>query len=477
MRQGLIILLLLSVGCVREVERAPRGPIPPCPERRWVPEDPCNSPHFGVDPPYDCEGPHHLCNLINLAVRNNPMTARSWANAQAAYFGMESSLGAYYPVIDINLTGSAINNKFGSGLATQASNVSQNVGAIPVKTNFLLEEVTLSWLLLDFGGRDAAVEAAKQALISSNWTHNYTLQQVVNTVVQAYYQAVTTDDEVTANVANLADALETEKSARAQFEVGVKNLLDLLQAEANRWKAELALQQSLGDRASAYAGVAEAAGIPPETKLNITPLPKDLSWMKLEESLCDYIARAKLDRDDLLAMVANYRQAGAEVEVARSELFPQITGAMALQNFQFQARELGNSHSYNTAISLSWTIFDGFSNAYNLYQAKANQRAAYASWKEQEQAIVLSVIQAYYQFETAEKNLKSAREYLHSAQEAYNAALIGYKAGLNNIIDLLTAQSTLASARYQEIQSRSQLLTASANLSFATGSLYQSDCP
>jgi outer membrane protein TolC len=405
------------------------------------------------------------------------MTAYSWANAQAAYYGMESSLGAYYPTIGINLVGSAINNKFGSGLATVASEASQNVGAIPIKTNFLLEEVTLSWLLLDFGGRDATVEAAKQALISSNWTHNYTLQEVVNNVVQAYYQAVTTDDVVAANRASLADALETEKSARAQFEAGINNLLDLLQAEANRWKAELALQQSLGDRASAYANVSEAAGLPPETKLDLIPLPRDLSWMRLEESLCDYIARARLDRDDLLALVADYRQAGAKVDVARSALFPQIVGSMDLQNFQFQARKLGDSHSYNTAIALNWTIFDGFSNTYDLYQAKAKQRAAYASWKEQEQAIVLAVIQAYYQFETAEKNLKSAREYLHSAQEAYNAASLGYKAGLNNIIDLLNAQSTLASARSQEIQSRSQLLTASANLSFATGSLYQSDCP
>ena len=58
-----------------------------------------------------------------------------------------------------------------------------------------------------------------------------------------------------------------------------------------------------------------------------------------------------------------------------------------------------------------------------------------------------------------------------SAQESYNAALARYKAGVGTIIDLLNAQSALASAQLQRIQARYRWNLAKVTLARAIGVL------
>ena len=44
----------------------------------------------------------------------------------------------------------------------------------------------MTYLLLDFGGRNATAELALHTLYSSNWEHDYTMQQVMLSVLNAY---------------------------------------------------------------------------------------------------------------------------------------------------------------------------------------------------------------------------------------------------------------------------------------------------
>ena len=472
-----ILVIYILVGCTREVERAPFGPIPVCNDARYVP---CKTTkdHFGVDPPFTDKDQQPLCKLIGMALRLNPQTCVTWSNAEAAYYAMKSAQGAYYPQITGYVQYGAIDSRGGESSLTASSIASTTgniVGGTGLGTAITTESMSLSWLLMDFGGREYNVEAEKEALLAANWTHNYTVQQVVFNVVQAYYQAITSDEQITSAIADLKNAMKAEESAKVQFEAGIVNIVDYLQAEANRWKYEIALTQAFGNQASAYATLAEAVGIPPETLLKLYPMPKDLSYLNLEESLHDYIARAKLERDDLQSLIAQYRQAGDRIGINRSAMFPQLSGLVDLTGAQFDSQLIKTSHTYYSAISLNWNIFNGWSDTYNLYQAKSLQKAAYANWKEQEQAVVLAVIQAFYQFDVAKENLTATVEYLKAAQSAYDATLIGYQSGINTITDLLNNLSMLADAREQEIQARSTALIASANLAFATGTIYQ--CP
>ena len=60
---------------------------------------------------------------------------------------------------------------------------------------------------------------------------------------------------------------------------------------------------------------------------------------------------------------------------------------------------------------------------------------------------------------------------LASSEEAYAATLDTYRHGLGTLIDLLTAERDLASARSIAIASKADLLTAAAALTLAIGAI------
>ena len=88
-----------------------------------------------------------------------------------------------------------------------------------------------------------------------------------------------------------------------------------------------------------------------------------------------------------------------------------------------------------------------------------------------EQQAVLSVWTSYQGVRTAVQRVRTARDLLRSAEESAQVAQGRYKEGVGSILDVLTAQSALASSRAQEVQARADWLLAVASLAHDTGSL------
>ncbi|MDO8433231.1 MAG: TolC family protein [Candidatus Binatus sp.] len=75
---------------------------------------------------------------------------------------------------------------------------------------------------------------------------------------------------------------------------------------------------------------------------------------------------------------------------------------------------------------------------------------------------ISSVWRAYYEFQTALKGYDYAKALLAASNESYAANIDTYHQGLSTIVELLTADRDLASARYTMVQSCADLLTSSA---------------
>ena len=67
--------------------------------------------------------------------------------------------------------------------------------------------------------------------------------------------------------------------------------------------------------------------------------------------------------------------------------------------------------------------------------------------------------------------VRTTRDLLASAPAVRRSRAGRYKAGVGSILDLLAAQTALANARAQEVQSRSYWFLAMAQLAHATGAL------
>ena len=106
--------------------------------------------------------------VVNQALCRNPITHEAWANArvQAAQVGIARS--DYLPDLD------------GRIAATHSRTDGQS-------TDLRSTSLTLSWLLYDFGARDANLEYARQLLSAASSTLDATVQTVFLTALQSYY--------------------------------------------------------------------------------------------------------------------------------------------------------------------------------------------------------------------------------------------------------------------------------------------------
>jgi len=126
---------------------------------------------------------------------------------------------------------------------------------------------------------------------------------------------------------------------------------------------------------------------------------------------------------------------------------------------------------YGAGVTLKWDIFTGFSRINSLRQAEAERDAARADLESAELEIAANVWRAYFSYRTARRKYDYAETLLAASQSSYDSNVKSYGHGLATIIDLLSAERELATARYTIIQSKAECLISAAAVTFATGAI------
>ena len=237
------------------------------------------------------------------------------------------------------------------------------------------------------------------------------------------------------------------------------------------------MEDALGAVADTQALLAESLGIPPTALMRVA----DLSALPLPTGLADsveqVIDRALSRRPDLSARLAALRASEAETQRARADFWPRLffsgSAGQAVQRYRagppFGTFTM-NETEYGAFLNFEWKLFDGFERENALREAISQRGAAEAELAALELKTIREVWKAYADVKTALRKQEFALALLAASEEAYASVLESYRsAGLATVIDLLAAQRDLARARTTEIQSRAELLTASAALTFAAG--------
>jgi outer membrane protein len=464
---AVLTLAGLTAGCVPHLS-GPRS-VPgtaPSPAEPWTPprgiEAP-KAPKKAVPPaiPKDLEKPGAtvpLEQVIDIALRNNPDTRAAWLNAVAAAAHLGSERAAYLPEIDLNGTANRLKS---SAVGGQFNFIQTNYGPA----------VALSYLLLDFGGRSALVEEARQQLLATDWTHDAVIQNTVLAVEQAYYQYLNAKALRDAQEASLKEAQANLDAANERHRAGVATIADVLQARTALSQAQLDLETVEGQIQTVQGSLATAMGLPATTKFEVGVLPEEIPTTEVAQQVDQLIERAEAQRPDLAAARSTALQAASHVREIRSEGLPALSlTANAGRTFYYHTTR-SPSTTYSWTLSFHFPVFTGFKNSYDIREARAEAESADAQAESLEQQIVLQVWTSYYTLKTATQRLSTSKDLLASALQSEQVASGRYKAGVGGILDLLSAEAALASARAQEVQARSDWLVAVAQLAHDTGSL------
>ena len=410
-----------------------------------------------------------LSQLVDIALQINPVTKESWERARAAAAEWGASRGSYYPNVSADVGGSG--GKF-----------SQTSGIGAFKGVYGEVGLTLSYLLLDFGGREATAESARQALIAANWNHNQSIQDLLRNVPQAYYRYMGNKARVRAAEVSLNDALTSLRSTEERKKAGVSTIADVLQARSKADQVRLNLVADRGAVQVSRGELATAVGWPANAPFDVIAPPKDVPLDRMTQNTKELISLALRDRPDLASSRAAVRQNQADLRKAEAALWPKLvatgnTGWTGL-NGKISGLDLdSNETNYYGGLALQIPIFEGFSLRNRVREAQANLEAARAALLAKEEAVIADVWSAYYNVHTAAQQVETSETLLVSSKESYRVSLGRYRSGVADIVELLNAQSQLAAARAQRVEARTNLFTSYAELVHAIGAGLPAETP
>ncbi len=399
--------------------------------------------------------PLTLAQLSALALHNNPSTRAAWEKlrAQAALLGQAES--AWWPTLDLNVP------------LTRSQSATASGANVPPQ-NTLKPNLTLSWLVWDFGQTQASVDASRAQLNAAVFTQNSSVQSVLSGVQQAYYQLLGDRALVESYIETLASARAALQAAEAKHRAGQATIADVYQARASVASAQATLAAGEQTVASDAGVLASAVGLPLDTRLRLAPL--DLSMPpKLRDSVQVLMEQALRANPTLQSTRSQVDAARADLRAAQRSGLPSISFG-ATQTWRAQ-NEQTPSRQYSIGLTLTVPLFSGFKIHYEEAQARAALAEARANLDAGVQSTQLRVWQDYYAFRSATAALPSARAQLDNALKALDAVRAQYRVGLATMQDLLSAQTTVTSARVAVTRDAIDSYMALANLSASIGTL------
>ena len=406
---------------------------------------------------FDPHTSYSLPKLIELGLSKNPQTRVAWWNAQKVLSQAQRAKAPFYPSATVSV----------SGKRTRTGELSGVQGST---TDTWGPGLTVAYKLFQFGTDKANAESAARTLDAANYQFNHTLQAAVFTIQKSYYQYAAAVTAIEARKSSLEDAENSLKNAENRLQNGLGRSQAVLAAKAEKLQAEYeliaaeaALEQCRAELALAV-GVAVSKDFQIEVSFNdFEPLAQEVSTL-LEDAL--------KKRSDILAQEAAVEASEKARFAAERSRWPSVELSGGLNRLHCNSpKEPRWQNNYNVGIGLSWNFFDGFDKQYKLLEQYAELKKQRFTLHQQQLQVLKDVWTEFHAFQSSVQLLTAAKALEASAQEALNASRAGYDSGLNDILDVLSAQKNLSEARLKRTQSLASLAIHWAQLAYVSGYL------
>lgn len=417
--------------------------------------------------------PLELPEVVERALCNNPQTRAAWASArvQTAQIGVARS--AYLPAVSATLAYSKQRTVTRYGDSRYAP---LNSEAKPTLTSGSLK---MSQVLTDFGLRSANLDQATALLDAANASHDAALQSAFVSAAQAYFDTQTAQAVLEASREAERAARESFNAAEAKYKAGIGALTDQLQAQVAYSKASLERVSAEGELKNAQGTLATAMGMGANTALLLPRRREGLPDTTFVKQADELIEEAKQHHPALIAAQAEVQAARAKIQAIRAEGRPTVTLTAELgrneQNYQppavgYEPTNIGN-RSNSLGVQVNIPLFEGFGRNYRVQSAQGQAEIKAADLARLEQQVSLEVWKSYQSLRTESENMKATDILVNSARYSFLVAQGRFKAGVGNILELLSAQSAIAEAEQQRIKSISNWHTARLKLAANIGKL------
>lgn len=396
--------------------------------------------------------PFTLQEAIERALCNNADARNAWTIIEQRAAAVGLSKTAYLPTLSAN------------GEWVHDNSLTQVRGHPELSSDYSTVvrsgELSLSWVLFDFGGRRAALENAKALLAAAEANDDAVLQQIFADTAKFYYAAQASREQLHADEAVVADARHSLDAAQNRVANGAAPNTERYQAETAYQQAVLTQNRDQGLALAAQGELAQATGLAPNTTFALDSVDTRVQPdHEFQQSVAALMAQAERTHPAIIAAEKELHAAEAGVTQAKTQGRPTIklVGQYGENNQPVQLG-LGLPHYPSTGhdgyIGLQVTVplFSGFATTYQVQQAQAEVDQQAIALDKTKQQVALQVWQSYQTLQTDTQNLAVSERLLTVANDAWESAQRRYRAGAGTILELLSTQTALAQSRQQRIE-------------------------
>ncbi len=326
---------------------------------------------------------------------------------------------------------------------------------------------------LDFWGKNAASAAAAEASLRANFYDRQTVALTVTSgIVSTYLQLLSLHDRLGVARENARTAEHVLSLVEAQSSVGAATSVDLARQRSAVASQRAAIPALLQQQREAQSALAILLGRPPQTfKIS----DNGLDTIRLPEVSAGLPSELLSRRPDIRRSEAVLAAASANVEAARAALFPSIrlTGSTGAQSGALMSLLNANNLFANVGASLVAPIFDGG-------RLRTERDLAIEQKQELVQTYRSTVLAALAEVDTVLGQINSLDEQrrlkeveLEQSRVAFNLSEIRYKAGAEDLMNVLDTQRSLADVQNELGILKLKRLQATVSLYKALGGGWQ----
>lgn len=401
-----------------------------------------------------------LAEALRLAKDNNVSNITSENSVRTATNNVRSARAAVLPTL--------------SASAGQSKRAGQQIGQ-----SGQLVDYTSQWTyntglssnvtIFDAGKMFADVKTAKANVVSAEANEVNTEFNVALQVKQAYNAVLAAKESEAAAQAQLATAQLQLQTSIAKVNAGAANVSDSLRSVVQVGNAQLALLTAQNNFRSQSATLTRLVGVNYFVTAQLADTVEHMGT-PLDSAL---IMQLALVGPTIRAADAGVNAAAASKASAKAAYLPTVTaslsyggnGSAALYGLNSEPFPYSRSASFN----ISYPIFNRFQRENQSAQADINYQNAQAQARDSRLAAQQNVVTYLAALRNAEETMRVQEQNVRASEEDLRVVQQRYNLGASTLLDVLTSQQALVTARQQLIQARLTYRNARAQIESAIG--------
>jgi outer membrane protein len=333
--------------------------------------------------------------------------------------------------------------------------------------------INYSQTLFDNFKTEAEIEQARALTELSKYSLRNAEQNVLLSVVQAYYAVIRDTQLVQLRADNLTFFEAQVKSANDRLRLGEGTKIDVSQASTRQAAAVASYQAAIASLQTSQASYQRWVGHKPRN------LSSDYNFGKtLPTSIDAAIASAEERHPALLSARAAIRIAQAGSDAASAAFGPTlklVAGIEAKSTWTDAPQGGGSSLGGSAALSFTIPIYSGGALGASIRKANIEQIKSEVEALSARDQIREAVISSWSSLQNSTAQIESAQSAVASGQLVVEGTIQERDVGQKTTLDVLNAQAELTSAREGLIQARSSRMIAAFALLSASGRLSAED--